>query len=135
MPEKTILLVEDNENDVFLTRRALARSHTPHKLVVAHDGVEALDYLSGKDPLKEAGQPVVVLLDLKLPRIDGLQVLKAIRSAEDTRDLPVMVFTSSSEEVDISAACRLGATSYTVKPVDSQQYIETILKLVFNCLK
>jgi two-component system, response regulator len=135
MPEKTILLVEDNDNDVFLTQRALARGQTTYKLVVARDGVEALDYLSSTNHQKEARLPDMVLLDIKLPRIDGLQVLKAIRSGEETQNLPVMVFTSSSEEVDISAACRLGANSYTVKPVNSHEFIEAIQKLVLDCLK
>ncbi len=135
MAEKTILLVEDNDNDIFLTRRALARSPIPRKLVVARDGVEALNFLSFKDLPQEAYLPDMILLDLKLPLIDGLQVLEAIRSGEKTRDLPVIVVTSSSEKVDISAACRLGATSYTVKPTNSDEYIETIQKLVLNYLK
>jgi two-component system, response regulator len=133
MEEKTILLVEDNENDEFLTRRALSKLNIPHKLVVARDGVEALDFLSGQN-WNNNNLPVCVLLDLKLPRIDGLQVLQEIRSRDQTHLLPVMVVTSSAEEVDIKSANRLAATSYTVKPSDSREYMETIQKLVKSCL-
>ena len=134
MKDKTILLVEDNENDEFLTRRALAKLNIPHELVVARDGVEALEYLYGQNAEDSSHLPVCVLLDLKLPRIDGLQVLKEIRSSEKTRILPVMIVTSSSEEIDIKSANQLEATSYTVKPSDSHDYAETVRKLVRSCL-
>ena len=134
MKEKTILLVEDNEDDEFLTRRALSKLEIPHKLVVARDGVEALDYLSGERHDDHDNLPVCVLLDLKLPRIDGIQVLKEVRSGGRTCHLPVMVITSSAEEKDIKAANQLAATSYTVKPSDSREYTETIQKLVISYL-
>jgi two-component system response regulator len=137
MKNKTILLVEDNQTDAFLTQRALARSSVPHRLVLAQDGVEALDYLSARVPADESQPkelPDIVLLDLKLPRIDGLQVLKEIRANARTRLLPVLVLTSSSEESDISAARQLGATCYTVKPTDAQIYVETIQTLVIKWL-
>jgi two-component system response regulator len=137
MKDKTILLVEDNQTDAFLTRRALTRSKIPHRLVLAQDGVEALDYLSSfgvRNAAKTETLPDVVLLDLKLPRIDGLQVLKIIRSNENTRSLPVLVVTSSSEESDMTAAQQLGATCYTVKPIDAQSYIETIQNLIIRWL-
>lgn len=134
MEEKTILLVEDNENDEFLTRRALAKLNIPYKLIVARDGVEALEYLYGGDAEDQSSLPVCVLLDLKLPRIDGLQVLKEIRTNEKTRILPVMIVTSSSEEIDIKSANQLEATSYTVKPSDSREYAEKVRSLVMGCL-
>jgi two-component system, response regulator len=134
MNEKTILLVEDNENDVFLTRRALNKMNMRHKLVIAQDGVEALEYLFGSDCNAEHGLPDIVLLDLKLPRIDGLQVLREIRSNNDTRYLPVMVVTSSSEGNDLVAADQLGATSYSVKPTHAREYADLIQALVNQCL-
>jgi two-component system, response regulator len=137
MKNKTILLVEDNQTDAFLTQRALARSSIPHRLVLAQDGVEALDYLSAQVPADDSKTkelPDIVLLDLKLPRIDGLQVLKEIRANARTRLLPVLVLTSSSEESDISAARQLGATCYTVKPIDARIYVETIQTLIIKWL-
>lgn len=134
MNEKTILLVEDNENDAFLTRRALTKSNIPHRLVIARDGVEALDYLHGQGQNNCQVSLDIILLDLKLPRIDGLQVLKEIRSNEKTRYLPVMILTSSSEEIDINVTNKLGATSYTVKPTDSHEYAETVQNLILGCM-
>jgi two-component system, response regulator len=137
MEEKTILLIEDNPTDEFLAERALARLKIGHRLIVAHDGVEALDYLIGTE--SEGGRdkqilPTIVLLDLKLPRISGLQVLEGIRSHEKTRNLPVLVLTSSSEEGDITACLQLGVSSFTTKPINSSQYMETVQKLVLSWL-
>ncbi len=134
MNEKIILLVEDNENDEWITRRAIAKLSTPFNLVVARDGVEALDFLHQGSQAAPNDLPVCVLLDLKLPRIDGFQVLERIRANDKTRDLPVMIVTSSAEEVDVKAANRLAATSYTVKPSDSREYASVIQKLVKTCL-
>jgi two-component system, response regulator len=137
MTEKTILLVEDNECDVFLTRRALAKLNIPHQLIVAKDGVEAHDYLFGNQSASQKDKPEVpdlVLLDLKLPRIDGLQILKQIRSDGTRQLLPVAIVTSSSEPEDIDATNQLGATAYCVKPVNANEYIEMINKLITNYL-
>ena len=137
MREKIILLVEDNENDVFLTRRALAKVSFPYRLVVAGDGVEALEYLfehKSNGDVEASALPDVVILDLKLPRIGGLEVLESIRSDERTRLLPVLIITASDEKADINAVSQLGGTSYTVKPIDAQQYRETIQKLVSEYL-
>lgn len=134
MSEKTILLVEDNDNHVFLTRRALAKLNIPCSLLVAQDGVEALDCLFGNNGHAQNKLPDLVLLDLKLPRVDGLQVLKQLRSTDKTRSLPVMVVTSSSEEKDIAATNQLGVTSYTVKSSNSREYSEVIQKLVLPYL-
>jgi len=125
MENKAILLVEDNPDDVALTIRAFRKSDISNKIIVAKDGVEALDYLFGRGMY--AGRdvkdmPVVILLDLKLPKIDGLEVLKSIRQNEFTRLLPVVILTSSVEEKDKINGYRLGANSYVRKPVDFNQF-------------
>lgn len=125
MTDKTILLVEDSPDDVLLTRRALDRYTLANRLVVARDGVEALDYL--EDPANVL--PVVVLLDLKLPRVDGLEVLRRMRAAPRTRMVPVVVLTSSDEERDMLASFELGANSYVQKPVDFEQFLEAARQL------
>lgn len=126
MAEKTILLVEDNPDDEALTLRALKRNNILNKVVVARDGVEALDHLESCDP---SDLPEVVLLDLKLPRIDGLEVLRRIRDNEKTRRLAVVILTSSNEERDIITGYDLGANSYIRKPVDFEQFTEAVRQL------
>ena len=122
MKPKTILLVEDNPSDIELTRRALQKVRIANLLVVAEDGVEALDYLfrAGSD------LPALVLLDLKLPRMSGLDVLRRIRMEDNLRYLPVVIFTTSSEESDIIKSYDLGANSYILKPVDFMQFMVAI---------
>ena len=129
MKIKTILLVEDNPSDIDLTKRALANANIANKLVVAEDGQEALDYLFGTGHY--AGRDAapllaLVLLDLKLPKVDGLDVLRRIRADERTKRLPVVILTSSQEEQDIAAGYDLGANSYIRKPVDFSQFAEAI---------
>ena len=129
MEERIILLVEDNPDDVALTTRAFKKNNISNKVIVAKDGVEALDYLFGTG--MHAGRdmkdmPVVILLDLKLPKIDGLEVLKNIRQNEFTRLLPVVILTSSTEEQDKISGYNLGANSYVRKPVDYNQFAEAI---------
>ncbi len=129
MNTKTILLVEDNPDDVELTLRAFKKNNISNKVVVAKDGVEALDYLFGKGTY--AGRdakdmPVVTLLDLKLPKIDGMEVLKTIRQNESTKLLPVVILTSSTEEQDLVNGYKLGANSYVRKPVDFKDFVEAI---------
>ena len=132
MSTNYILLVEDNPSDVRLTRRALDQSHIPNPLVVAEDGREALDYLfaqgahAGRDAAK---LPRMVLLDLKLPKVDGLEVLRQLRADERTRRLPVVILTSSQEQQDIMAGYDLGANSYIVKPIDFDQFAEAVRTL------
>ena len=124
---KVILLVEDNPDDVELTLRAFKRSHLMNPISVARDGVEALDYLFARNAhAQRASQqlPTLVILDLKLPKLDGLGVLKAIRSDERTRFLPVVILTSSKEEQDLISGYELGANSYVRKPVDFAEFIE-----------
>ena len=132
MDNKVILLVEDNARDEALTRRALKKNNIVNEVVAARDGVEALDYLFGTG--KYAGRdmtimPQLVLLDLKLPKVNGLQVLQKIREEERTRRLPVVVFTSSSEEEDMIKSYDLGANSYVRKPVDFEQFLEATRQL------
>ncbi len=132
MLKKIILLVEDNPNDVELTMRALKRNNILNEVVVARDGVEALDYLFGTG--KYAGKPLeplpqVVLLDLKLPRVDGLEVLKQIRSNRRTSLLPVVILTSSDEERDRMETYSLGANSYIRKPVNFERFMEAVKHL------
>ena len=132
MEEKIILLVEDNADDVLLTERALKKSHILNKVVVAKDGVEALDYLFGQG--NWAGRdlnimPQVVLLDLKLPKIDGLEVLKRLRADSRTKLLSVVILTSSKEEIDLVNGYSLGANSYIRKPVNFNDFAEAVRQL------
>jgi two-component system response regulator len=132
MKSKIILLVEDNPSDVGLTQRALEKSHIANELVVVDDGQEALNYLFGGDSLtgpKMNELPALVLLDLKLPKVDGLQVLRRIRADERTSRLAVVILTTSSEEQDIAQSYDLGANSYIRKPVDFRQFVEAVQHL------
>ena len=132
MDKKNILLVEDNPDDVALTERALKKSHIFNKLVVARDGVEALDYLfgTGNRANKDLNTtPDIILLDINLPKIDGLEVLKRIRADKSTKLLPVVILTSSKEDKDLIKAYGLGANSYIRKPVSFTQFVEVIQQL------
>ena len=132
MAQKVILLVEDNPDDEKLTLRALHKNKISNEVVVAHDGVEALDYLlgDGADAGNHANDlPQVVLLDLKLPKLDGLEVLRRLRAHERTKHLPVVILTSSNEEQDLIAGYSLGANSYVRKPVDFSQFLEAARQL------
>lgn len=127
MNNKSILLVEDNPNDELLTLDALAANKVSNKVAVAHDGAEALDYLfcegeySGRDPDE---LPAVILLDLKLPKVDGFEVLDRIRSNEKTRFIPVVILTSSNEDEDRLRGYMSGANSYVRKPVDFDEFVK-----------
>jgi two-component system response regulator len=132
MSDKVILLVEDNPDDEALTLRALKKNNIQNDVVVARDGVEALDYLFGTG--NHTGRdtsvlPSVTLLDLKLPKIDGLEVLKKIRADDRTKIMPVVILTSSKEEQDLINGYKLGANSYIRKPVDFSQFIEAVRQL------
>ena len=132
MKTKTILLVEDNPDDEALTLRALKKNNIANKVVVTRDGVEALDYLFARGDFSQrdmSQEPEVILLDLKLPKIDGHEVLKAIRADERTSRIPVVVLTTSSEDKDIIDSYDNGANSYIRKPVDFEQFMEAIKKL------
>lgn len=129
--KKLILLVEDNPDDQALTLRAFKKNRIANEVVVAHDGAEALDYLFGTGDDGSGGPvlPELVLLDLKMPKVDGLEVLRRIRSDERTRLLPVVILTSSNEERDLVEGYGLGANSYIHKPVDFEQFSEAIRQL------
>ncbi|HKW89974.1 MAG TPA: response regulator [Candidatus Acidoferrales bacterium] len=132
MNDKVILLVEDNPDDEALTLRALKKNNISNEVIVARDGAEALDYLfgtgayQGRDP---RNQPQVTLLDLKLPKIDGLEVLRRLRADPRTKLLPVVILTSSNEEQDRAKGYGLGANSYVRKPVDFSQFSEAVRQL------
>ena len=129
MAEKIILLVEDNPDDVELTLRAFKKNSISNKVIVAKDGVEALDYLfgTGMFAARDVTElPVIILLDLKLPKIDGLEVLKRIRQGERTKLIPVVVLTSSAEQEDVLKGYSLGANSYIRKPVEFDQFVEAM---------
>lgn len=127
MEQRIIFLVEDNPDDVMLTKRAFEKNNIFNKVVVARDGVEALDFMfgtgmyTGRD---NKNLPVVVLLDLKLPRIDGLEVLKRLREDARTKLVPVVILTSSTEEMDLINGYKLGANSYVRKPVNFEKFVE-----------
>ncbi len=129
MNDGKILLVEDNPDDAALTMRALKSHNIQNEVVVAGDGVEALDYLLGTGGKPAAEPPAVVLLDLKLPKLNGLEVLQRIRADERTRLLPVVILTSSDEERDVIDGYRLGANSYVRKPVDFVAFTEAAKQL------
>lgn len=131
-PKKIILLVEDNPDDVALTLRVLKKHNVANEVVEAHDGVEALDYLFGTRAHADRDlrqQPQVILLDLKLPKVDGLEVLRRVRNDPRTRLLPVVILTSSNEEKDRVNGYALGANSYICKPVDFNQFAESVRQL------
>ena len=132
MRSKRILLVEDNPSDVRLTKRALEQNQITNELVVVEDGGEALDYLFATGQYAERNirdLPSVVLMDLKLPKVDGLEVLRGIRANEVTRLLPVVILTSSDQEEDMIASYKLGANSYIRKPVDFSRFAEAVRTL------
>ena len=128
---KPILLVEDNPNDLELALIALERSNLANDIVVARDGSEALDYLLRRNQFadRDEGNPAVLLLDLKLPKIDGLQVLEKIRETESLRSIPVVMLTSSREEPDLDRAYQLGVNAYVVKPVQFKEFVSAISDL------
>ena len=132
MEDKIILLVEDNPDDVELTLRAFKQNNISNKVIVAKDGVEVLDYLFGKGMYAgrdTKNMPVVILLDLKLPKINGMEVLKTLRQNEFTKLLPVVILTSSTQEQDVVNGYKLGANSYVRKPVDFTEFIQAVKSL------
>jgi two-component system response regulator len=134
---KLILLIEDNVDDERLTLRALRRNNIMNEVVVACDGQEALDYLFGTGSYEGRDttvKPVVVILDLKLPKLSGLEVLRRIRANEDTKQIPVVVLTSSEDESQIEACYASGANSYIRKPTDTGEYSEMVLQVAMYWL-
>jgi CheY-like chemotaxis protein len=132
MNRDVILLVEDNPDDEALTLRALRKNKIANQVIIARDGVEALDYAFGTGAYSDrdmSSMPQMVLLDLKLPKLDGLQVLKRLKADKRTQLIPVVILTSSKEENDLIAGYRLGANSYVRKPVDFNEFNETVREL------
>lgn len=132
MDTRTILLIEDNPSDVALTKRALEKSRISNRLVVVEDGEEALHYLFCTGEYSDRDQqdmPTVILLDLNLPKVNGVEVLRQIRQNEKTKRLPVVVLTSSKEDMDVLACYDYGANSYICKPVDFNQFVEAVGQL------
>jgi CheY-like chemotaxis protein len=128
---KRILLVEDNPHDVEMTLAALEENHLANEVVVVRDGAEALDYLHrrGVFKLRAPGSPAVVLLDIKLPKVDGVEVLRQVKSDPELRRVPVVMLTSSREEQDLLATYDLGVNAYVVKPVDFNEFVQALNKL------
>ena len=126
--QKWILVAEDNEHDADLTVRALIINQSPDNILIAHDGAEALDCLYRRNGFhgRELGPPAVLLLDLKMPKVDGLEVLRQIKADARLRTIPVVVFTSSREESDLTRSYDLGANAYVVKPVDYQKFVAAV---------
>ena len=132
MKETELLLVEDNENDILLTKRALTKSNIKNEIIVARDGAEAIDYLFGNGAnscLDGKLCPVLILLDIHLPKIDGLEVLKRIRDDKRTRLCRVVILTSSKEETDLIRSYQLGVDSFIPKPVDFLQFAEAVSQI------
>jgi two-component system response regulator len=130
--DETILLVEDNPDDVELTLRAFRKNNIAHNVVIARDGVEALDYLFGRGAYADRNikdTPRLILLDLKLPKVDGLQVLERLRADEHTKLIPVVILTSSKEEQDLISSYKTGANSYVRKPVDFNRFVEAVRQI------
>ncbi len=125
---KQILLVEDDARDLELTKAALLENNVVNEIVVARDGAEALDYLYRRGPYSErtTGNPVVVLLDLNMPKVDGLEVLKQLKADPDLKTLPVVMLTTSKEESDLIKSYTLGVNAYVVKPLDFEQFVEAV---------
>jgi CheY-like chemotaxis protein len=128
---KRILLAEDNANDVELTLEALSHHNLANEVIVARDGQEALDYLyrRGAFKMREEGNPAVVLLDLKMPKVDGMEVLRQVKADPDLRTVPVVVLTSSQEERDLVESYHLGVNAYVVKPVDFNEFVVAVKEL------
>jgi len=132
-----ILLVEDNQDDEELALRALKKNHLSNSIEVARDGEEALRFLFGEDGIDTSvlhKQPRLILLDLKLPKVDGLEVLKQIKQHPSGREIPVVILTTSAQEPDMKRAYELGVNSYLIKPVDFEHFVEIVRKLGFYWL-
>jgi CheY-like chemotaxis protein len=130
-PLRRILLAEDNAHDVELTLSALAEHHLLNEIVVVNDGAEALDYLyrRGRFKTRESGEPALILLDLKMPKVDGLEVLRTMKQDEKLRSIPVVMLTSSREEQDLIRSYQLGVNSYVIKPVGFQAFVSAVKEL------
>ena len=125
----SILLAEDNEDDIVITKRAIEKGRIKNNLYVVHDGKEALDFLQRNGKYKNAPRPGFVLLDLKMPKLDGFNVLKEIKKDSGLRSIPIIILTTSERDEDISQAYALGCNSYIVKPVDFSKFISAVIEI------
>lgn len=121
-----ILLAEDNPDDVVITERALKKSGVQNELYIARDGEEAIQFLKKKGEYRDAPTPALVLLDLKMPKIDGFGVLEEIKKDDDTKSIPIIILTTSGRDKDVERAYKLGCNSYIIKPVNSEKFIKTL---------
>ncbi len=127
--EYPFLLVEDNPDDILITKRAFAAGRIYNKLYVVQNGEEAVDFIRKRGKYKDAPTPALILLDLKLPKVDGFEVLKEIKSDENLRSIPIIVLTSSEREKDIEEAYKMGCNNYIVKPVSFENFIKTVVEI------
>ena len=134
LPEFPILLVEDNLDDVLITQRAMAKGRIRNKLYITHDGEEAIDFFKKQGKFKDVPRPTLVLLDLKMPKLDGFGVLKQVKSDENLKSIPIIVLTSSGRDKDIDLAYKLGCNSYIMKPVNFDNFIKTVLSIEYYWL-
>ncbi|MBS7656326.1 MAG: response regulator [Candidatus Bathyarchaeia archaeon] len=128
-PDYPFLLVEDNPDDVLITKRAFAMGRIYNKLYVVQDGEEAIDFVRKRGKYKDAPTPALILLDLKLPKVNGFEVLKEIKSDENLKSIPVIVLTSSERDKDIEEAYKMGCNNYIVKPVSFENFIKTVVEI------
>lgn len=128
-PIYSFLLVEDNPDDIMITKRAFAKGHIKNKLYIAQNGEEAIDFFRKRGKFKDAPTPSLVLLDLKMPKLNGFEVLKEIKSDEKLRSIPIVVLTSSEREKDIEEAYKMGCNSYIVKPINFENFIKTVMEI------
>lgn len=134
LPEYPILLVEDNVDDILITKRAMEKGQIRNKLYITHDGEEALDFLKKQGKHENAPTPTLILLDLKMPKLDGFGVLKAVKNDENLKSIPIIVLTSSERDKDIELAYKLGANNYIMKPVNFDNFIKTIISIKYYWL-
>ncbi len=124
-----ILLVEDNPDDIIITKRALQKGKINNRLYIVHDGEEALQFLKRTGPYEDAPKPALILLDLKMPKVNGFEVLEEIKQDKDLKSIPIIMLTTSAREIDIEKAYQLGCNNYIIKPVSFENFIQTVIKI------
>lgn len=125
----SILLVEDNPDDIIITKRALQKGKVNNRLYIVHDGEEALQFLKRTGPYEDAPKPALILLDLKMPKVNGFEVLEEIKQDKDLKSIPIIMLTTSAREIDIEKAYQLGCNNYIIKPVSFENFIQTVIKM------
>ncbi len=125
----SILLVEDNPDDIIITKRALQKGKVKNRLYIVHDGEEALHFLKRTGPYEDAPKPALILLDLKMPKVNGFEVLEEVKQDKDLKSIPIIMLTTSAREIDIEKAYQLGCNNYIIKPVSFENFIQTVTKM------